>query len=200
MKKNVYIVVGMTCSGKTTTMENLENEHDYKKMITSTTREPREGEIDGVNYFFLTKESFEEKIKNNMFVEYVKQKGDKYYGLGLNSLDNIKNSIPYVILEPMGAKNAKDFFDNNENFNPIVIFLNVSQNIALERLSKRGSEEERNNRTLDLQNEELNWINYMKYDHIIDSNKSVSEVSKNVHDVIVKEESKNNPQKKFKIS
>ena len=89
MKKNVYIVVGMTCSGKTTTMENLENEHDYKKMITSTTREPREGEIDGVNYFFLTKESFEEKIKNNMFVEYVKQKGDKYYGLGLNSLDNI---------------------------------------------------------------------------------------------------------------
>ena len=36
MKKNVYIVVGMTCSGKTTTMENLENEHDYKKMITST--------------------------------------------------------------------------------------------------------------------------------------------------------------------
>ena len=51
MSNTIYIIVGKTCSGKTTVMKNLED-FNFSKMITSTTREPRVGEVHGVDYFF----------------------------------------------------------------------------------------------------------------------------------------------------
>ena len=67
MSNTIYIIVGKTCSGKTTVMKNLED-FNFSKMITSTTREPRVGEVHGVDYFFKTKDEFEANISKNLFI------------------------------------------------------------------------------------------------------------------------------------
>ena len=67
----IITVSGISGSGKTTIVENtVENYADiYHKVVTTTTRKPRNGEVDGVDYFFMEKNDFEQKIKNGDFLE-----------------------------------------------------------------------------------------------------------------------------------
>ena len=76
----VLVLSGPSGVGKDTVINELLKKDD--KIIVSismTTRQPRPGEVDGVNYYFVTKEEFEEKIRNNEMLEYA-QYGSNYYG------------------------------------------------------------------------------------------------------------------------
>ena len=100
IKGDLIIISGPSGSGKGTICSELIKNSDNIIISTSaTTRNPRAGEVDGVDYFFITKEDFEEKIKNNEFLEYAKVHHDNYYGtLKDKVLDNINKGID-VILE-----------------------------------------------------------------------------------------------------
>ncbi|MGM0378246.1 MAG: guanylate kinase [Bacillota bacterium] len=79
-RKGLLIVVsGPSGAGKGTICKALLKRRDIDVSVSATTREPREGEIDGENYHFLTKDKFEEKIENDEFLEYAKVY-DNYYG------------------------------------------------------------------------------------------------------------------------
>ena len=80
-KKGILIVLsGFSGAGKGTVVKNLMKKYDeYVLSISMTTREPREGEQDGVEYFFRTREEFEKTIAQNGLIEYAEYCGN-YYG------------------------------------------------------------------------------------------------------------------------
>lgn len=80
----LLVVSGPSGVGKSTILNNFLNTNkNVTFAVSATTRQPREGEKHGVDYYFLTKQEFEEKIKNNEFLEY-NQHFNNYYGT-LNS-------------------------------------------------------------------------------------------------------------------
>ena len=81
-KKGLLLVVsGPAGVGKGTVNAALMAKHPEIKMsVSATTRAPRPGEIDGVHYFFRTKEEFDRMIEENAFLEYMHVFGMNYYG------------------------------------------------------------------------------------------------------------------------
>ena len=69
MKGKLFIVSGPSGSGKSTVTKLVKDRLNIPLSISATTREPRDGEMNGKDYFFLTKEAFEQKIKNDEFYE-----------------------------------------------------------------------------------------------------------------------------------
>lgn len=86
--KHTYLVVivGPTCSGKTTLAERFVAEKGYGKIVTTTTRDPREGEVDGVDYHFVSEEQFKAGIEAGDFLEHATF-GDNLYGITKVALD-----------------------------------------------------------------------------------------------------------------
>ena len=69
--KGLLIVIsGPSGAGKGTVCKALLEKNDFWISVSATTREPRDGEIDGVNYYFLTRDDFQSKIKSKDFLEY----------------------------------------------------------------------------------------------------------------------------------
>ena len=76
MKGKLFIISGPSGSGKSTVTKLVKDRLNIPLSISATTRQPRDGEIDGKDYFFLTKEVFEQKIKNDEFYEYANVHGN----------------------------------------------------------------------------------------------------------------------------
>ena len=83
--------------------------------ISATTRAPREGEIDGVHYHFLTVEQFKEAIKNDALVEYEEVYPGRFYGTLKSEIERIQNNGKNVILDidVKGGINVKRLYGDN---------------------------------------------------------------------------------------
>ena len=92
MDSMMVILSSPSGAGKTTLTKKIQQKYqNFKISVSHTTRKPRQNEIDGVDYYFLEKNEFKNKIKNNEFYEYAKI-FDNYYGTSKKSvLDLIKN-------------------------------------------------------------------------------------------------------------
>ena len=100
MSKGVLTVVsGFSGAGKGTVMKRLIQKYDdYALSISVTTRKPREGERDGIEYFFKTKEEVETMIENDEFLEYARYV-DNYYGTPRFYVEEMLAKGKNVILE-----------------------------------------------------------------------------------------------------
>ena len=100
MSKGVLTVVsGFSGAGKGTVMKRLiQKYNDYALSISVTTRKPREGERDGIEYFFKTKEEVEAMIENDEFLEYARYV-DNYYGTPRFYVEEMLAKGKNVILE-----------------------------------------------------------------------------------------------------
>ena len=100
MKKGAILVLsGPSGAGKSTIINAAADEiGEYYFSISTTTRKPRVGEVDGVDYFFVTKESFEEDIKAGNFLEYAQVHGN-YYGTSLKPVHNALEEGKLVIFD-----------------------------------------------------------------------------------------------------
>ena len=86
-QKKLIILTGPSGVGKGTVVkEILDKEKNFWLSISATTREPREGEKEGENYYFLNQEKFKEMIEQNLFLEWAKFAGN-YYGTPLSSVN-----------------------------------------------------------------------------------------------------------------
>lgn len=177
---NIAIIVGLTASGKSTVLTSLCDEHNFEKLVTTTTRNPRPGEVDGIDYYFIDKDSFEEKQKNGFFLESVFVKGN-YYGSGLNSFQkDFGNNVPAIILDPVGAKEAF-YILKKEGHNPKTIFINESPETCIERVLSRDSDaDEQSQRLTDITTVEQSWATHMEYDF---TTKPLSSIDDNCHDI-----------------
>ena len=83
-KGSLFVITGPSGAGKGTVLkEVIKNLDRLYFSVSATTRKPREGEVDGVHYHFLTKERFEELIAGDRFLEYA-QYAENYYGTPLD--------------------------------------------------------------------------------------------------------------------
>ncbi|MDN5097894.1 guanylate kinase [Aliarcobacter butzleri] len=98
-KGAILIISGPSGCGKSTLLKEVyKNISDYYFSISTTTREPRIGEVNGVDYFFVSKEEFEEDIKKGNFLEYAKVH-DNYYGTSLKPIIQALNEGKLVIFD-----------------------------------------------------------------------------------------------------
>lgn len=138
-KKPLTIFTGGTGAGKTALQIVVLRMNPYQKGVNSTSRLPRAGEIHGEHYFFYSRERFEEKIKQNAFIEYeknFKEEGGQfeYYGLERSVLERIYENgrIPVVTLDVKGARK----FIGNTEYQVQIFYFQVSEAEALARLEK----------------------------------------------------------------
>ena len=127
------------CGKDTVLAEVKKADESVKQSISMTTRAPREGEADGVDYFFTTVESFEESISQNGFLEYVKY-GVNYYGTPKKAIEDMIDDGKSVILkiEVEGAGNVRKIYPE-----AISIFIMPPSFSELSRrLKNRGTETE----------------------------------------------------------
>lgn len=99
MDKGLLVVVsGPSGAGKGTVMGRLITGGGYALSVSATTRSPREGEKDGINYFFKTRDEFEKMIADNEFLEYAEFCGN-YYGTPAPYVQTMLDEGKNVILE-----------------------------------------------------------------------------------------------------
>lgn len=98
-KGAILILSGPSGCGKSTLLKEVYKEiDDYYFSISTTTRQPRVGEVDGVDYFFVSKEEFEEDIKDDNFLEYASVHGN-YYGTSLKPINKALEEKKLVIFD-----------------------------------------------------------------------------------------------------
>ena len=139
-QKKLIILTGPSGVGKGTVIKKiLAKDENIWLSISATTREPREGEKEGENYYFLNQEKFKEMIKQNLFLEWAQFAGN-YYGTPLFTVDEkIKKGFTVLLeIEVEGAKQIKEKFPNS-----LSIFLLPPDKGELERrIRNRGTEKE----------------------------------------------------------
>ena len=124
----MIVITGASATGKSVAAKGLE-QYGFKKAITTTTRLPREGEIDGVDYFFISKDEFLQRLKDNQLVEYTLY-NDNYYGCGVDQVSDDK----VIVTDPNGLHAFKKL--NKEN---LVTFLLLCDDETREkRMINRG--------------------------------------------------------------
>jgi len=132
------VVSGFAGAGKGTIMNKLiEKYPGYALSVSATSRSPREGEKEGVNYFFKTREEFEEMIRNDELLEHAEYVGN-YYGTPKAFVEKKLDEGMNVLLEIeiQGAMQIKKAFPDAL----LVFIMPPSAKILKERLTNRGTE------------------------------------------------------------
>lgn len=138
MKKIMLILSGVSGSGKDTIKNKLiEKNPNFTTLKSFTTRERRINEAENENYFFVSKEEFENKIQNNEFYEYSSHHNN-YYGTEKKQLDSILESGKIIVkdIDVNGTEALEKIFKDTD-IQVISIFLNVSKEELAFRLSNR---------------------------------------------------------------
>ena len=176
-RKGLLLVVsGPSGAGKGTICKALLNKNDQIKLsVSATTRKPRNGEVHGVNYFFIEKEEFTKMIENGEFLEYA-QIYDNFYGTPKAAIIECLEKGQDVILEieMQGARQIKEVYPEGV----FIFVLPPSLEELKSRIVGRGTEtQEEIEKRFSCAFEEINQI--VNYDYFIvneDIEKSVNDV------------------------
>lgn len=179
----LIVISGPSGAGKGTLCKALLEKNDNLKMsVSMTTRKPRAGEINGVNYFFVQKEEFKEKIKNNEFLEYANVY-DNYYGTPKSYVEEMLSKGNDVVLEIdiQGALKIKDLY----NEGVFIFIMPPSMEELKNRIEKRGSEtEESLLKRFQSAFAEINYVS--KYNYVV-VNDTVEKAVKSLESIILAE-------------
>ena len=169
------IIIGKTCSGKTTIVRKLCEKYNKKSIVTYTSRPPRHGEVDGVTYHFISEEEFKIKINEGFFAEYKVYDtayGQWFYGSSLEDILNADDDS-VIILTPQGYKDIKDKLSNEKH---ISLYIYANNSTIKQRLKRRGDNKEEAERRIKTDNDDfkdammlVDRIVYNNYDSNIDS-------------------------------
>lgn len=129
---------GPSGSGKGTVLKEVLRKSDrIVYSVSATSRSPRAGEVDGINYYFKSREEFETLIKADAFIEYTETYGN-YYGTLKSEVEKAIVNGKNIILEidPVGARNVRAHYPD-----AVLMFLVAPDlEVLSSRLSGRGSE------------------------------------------------------------
>ena len=139
MKRGTFFVLsGPSGSGKGTVLQEVLRKSDrIVYSVSATSRSPRAGEVDGVNYYFKSREEFETLIKADAFIEYTETYGN-YYGTLKSEVEKAIENGKNIILEidPVGARNVRAHYPD-----AVLMYLVAPDlEVLSSRLSGRGSE------------------------------------------------------------
>ena len=186
MRKGLLIILsGPSGVGKGTVrryiMENYDLQLSYS--ISMTTREPRDKEVDGVDYYFVSKEEFQKNIDNGNFLEWEEFVGNRY-GTPKSKVEELRNKGKNVFLE-IEVNGAMKVLSQVNDDRVISFFLMPPSINALEnRIRRRKTEsEEVIKERLEKGQKEMSMSQY--YDHVV-LNDSVERASQEIVDLIKK--------------
>ena len=180
----LFVISGSSGVGKGTVIKRLlEKNPDFELSISCTTRNKREGEIDGVHYHFMSKQNFMSAVENGDFLEWAEFSGN-YYGTIRKFVEQALNENKKIILEieTQGAMQVKEKFEN-----AVLIFILPPSLDELEkRLRGRGTEsEEAIQKRLNTVKSEM--INSKKFDYTV-VNDVVEDTVLKIEDIITNEQ------------
>ncbi|MDD5198023.1 MAG: guanylate kinase [Candidatus Gracilibacteria bacterium] len=140
----ILILSGPSGVGKTTVWETLHmrNVDRLEKIVTTTTRTKRDGEIEGKHYYFLSRETFESRIDLGDMIEYALVHGN-YYGSTFAELERITKlgKYPLYIIDPQGMVHLKPLLQHRGYVIQTFFLLPPSVEELRSRLSGRGTEQ-----------------------------------------------------------
>jgi guanylate kinase len=137
--KNLCVVSAPSGAGKSSLIKKVCIEKNISVCISETSRKPRKGEVEGVDYKFIEKEDFQERVKANKYIEYAIVHGN-YYGTSIESVTNQVKKDEIVILEIdiQGAEIIKKKIP----FSRSIFILPPTLKILEKRLRERATDEE----------------------------------------------------------
>ena len=177
----LFVISGASGVGKSTVLSKvMQGRDDLKFSVSATTRAPRPGEVDGVSYYFVTKERFEEMIAQDAFLEYDAHM-DSYYGTPRGqALEKMESGHVLLDIEPKGAAQVCKAMPE-----ATLIFIMPPSVEELEnRLRKRGdTSEEQIKIRLERARWEMDQSDW--YDHVVindDADRCAEEILKIIAD------------------
>ena len=161
---NLFIIAAPSGCGKTTLVDALlKNSEDLYLSVTHTTRKPRVGEVDGVNYHFISKADFKKMILNAEFVEHAEVFGNLYGSSRKKIQENLNKNIDVILeIDWQGARQVKANMPNAIS----IFILPPSKKSLLERLKGRGQDDDETikNRMSDAENQ---MKHYDEFDYLV---------------------------------
>lgn len=180
---DLIIISGTTCAGKGTVIKKLlERHNDIVLSVSYTSRKQRDYETNGVEYYFVTREEFEEKIANGDFLEYNEYAGN-YYGTPRKEVvDQLETGKDVVLeIEVNGAKMIKEKYPET-----VLIFIMApSMEEVKRRIKMRGAEN--NEQILARFKTAYNEINQVNNYNYVVVNDEVETAVKKVESILVSE-------------
>ena len=177
MNKKLFVISGCSGVGKGTVLKEFmaRNTEDFMLSVSCTTRKPRPGEVDGINYFFMSVEEFQDCIKKDKFLEYAQFAGNYYVTKQKYITQKFAEGLNIILeIETQGALQVKKKMPE-----AVLIFIAPPSVEELEhRLRGRHTEDEETiKKRLDLVKVELERSK--QYDYIVvndDLERAVSEI------------------------
>ena len=169
----MIVLSGASASGKTEAAKMLTQKYGIVKAITTTTRPVRCNEVNGRDYFFVSKEQFEQMIKDERFVEHTLYNGN-YYG---STKDQIADNKSVVI----GLEGLKSYSALNDK-RIVTFYLKTCENVRFKRMLERGDSEEDAKRRIENDRKLFADDQIPQVDFKIDSeNKSIEQVADEIY-------------------
>ena len=181
MKGAILIISGPSGCGKSSLLKEIfKKEKNIYFSISTTTREKREGEIEGVDYYFISEKEFKNDIDNGLFLEWAKVHGN-YYGTSLVAVMKALKKGKLVIfdIDVQGHKSIK------EKFATITTSLFIStknQKTLQQRLKNRGTDNKKSIETR-LKNAIAEMTNIKAFDYLL-INDDFDKTLNNLHIII----------------
>lgn len=163
------ILMGKTCSGKTTIINELKK-YGFHPIVTTTTRPIRENETQDIDYHFLSEAVFLEKVDRNYFAEYKAyntEYGTWYYGSAREDIENAGNK-DIIILTPDGYR---DVMKEYPNLHHRLVYIYANNKTIRNRLLKRGDKKEEAERRIKQDYEDFRGVENLA-DRIIYNNEN----------------------------
>lgn len=185
-KKNskglLLVISGPSGAGKGTICKELIKRNDFWLSVSATTRAPREGEIDGQNYYFFKKEQFLDKIKDDDFLEYAEVYGNYYGTPKSNVIEKLEEGKDVILeIDIQGALRIKETYPEGV----FIFILPPSMEELKNRIIKRGSETPESLMTrFKSAYKEINYVS--KYNYAVVNDK-LEEAVRKIESIIIAE-------------
>jgi guanylate kinase len=174
----MIVLVGASASGKTEVARRLFKDYGYKKVITTTTRDPRKNERDGVDYHFIEKKCFNELFERSAFVE-VTHYGDHFYGIQKKDIDR----YGVVIVDPNGANALVDALHKDA----FVVCVESDERIRANRMRRRGDSIAVTKERLELDRYHFKKENFTRIDLCLNNDRiSLEHLTQDIHEAYQK--------------
>ena len=183
----IVVLSGVSGSGKDTIKEKLIKRNiDIVSIPSYTSREIREFETEGKEYFHVDKETFEEMIKEGKFYEY-NVHHDNYYGTNKEILDTAISNGKIIVkdIDVNGTKSLKEIFEDS-GIKIITIFLYISKEEMEKRLRNREDHLDEEKLNIRMSRYDYETDRSSNYDYIIENN-DLDETVEKIEEIIAKE-------------